>query len=126
MNLKAFSSDVKHGGRTFALVHERLPWAEVLNAFGEFDLSVADELHEAIALHLRSRLPLVVDLGFCEYLDSTILRVLVRSAKSAPSRLGFVVPASARIRRLFEMTRLVDALSVAHVRDDLRSQLQVA
>ncbi len=94
--------------------------------FGEFDLSVADELREAIALHLRSRLPLVLDLAYCEYLDSTILSVFVRLAKAEPARLGFVVPLGARVRRIFDMTHLSDALPLVPSRDDLRPRLAVA
>lgn len=126
MDLRDFSSDVRPDGRTFALVHERLPWAEVLNVFGEFDLSVAQELHDAIALHLRSRLPLILDLAYCEYLDSTILRVFIRSAKSAPERLGFVVPPGARVRRIFDMMHLNDALPIVTSREDLRPYLATA
>lgn len=122
MNLNELSPDVRRDGRTFALVHERIAWAEVLSAFGEFDLSVADELQAAIAAQLRGTLPLVLDLTFCDYLDSTILRVLVRTMRAGTERVGIIVPRSSRIYRIFEMTRLDEMLQVAYSRDELHER----
>jgi anti-anti-sigma factor len=113
-------------GRTFALVHERLAWAEALSAFGEFDLSVADELQNAIQGYLHSDLPLMLDLTFCDYLDSTILRVLVHSFRDAPGRFGIVVPPNARIGRIFAMTRLDSTLNVVSSREELRARTVLA
>jgi len=122
MNLDELTSDAQKNGRSFALVHERCEWAEVLSAFGEFDISLAGELQSAITRHINGELPLVIDLGYCDYLDSTILRVLVRTFRTAPERLGIVVPDNARISRVFQMTRLDRTLGVAKTRDELRER----
>jgi anti-anti-sigma factor len=105
------------------LVHERTEWAELLCAFGELDISLAGQLQSAITRHLNGRLPLVLDLQFCEYLDSTILRVLVRAFRTAPQRFCLVVPEAARIARIFAMTRLDQTLGVAKSRDEVRERL---
>jgi anti-anti-sigma factor len=110
-------------GRTYALVHERVEWADVLSAFGEFDLSVADELQAAIDERLNGGGPLVLDMEFCDYLDSTILSVLVRSMRVWGWRMAIVVPSAARIRRIFELTRLDDALPIFANRDEARLRL---
>lgn len=123
MNLNEIPSTQKDGC-TYALVHEREDWAEIVSAFGELDLSVADDLQSTIDHHMCGGLPLVVDLEFCEYLDSTILRVFVRTARSSRHRVGFVVPRSARVRRIFEMTQLDSALPVHADRSEARLWLE--
>lgn len=123
MNLEELGPRTQQNGRSFALVHERVDWAEVLSACGEFDISLAGEFQAAIGRHLAGKLPLVIDLGFCEYLDSTILRVLVRTFRTFPKRLGIVVPIGSRVARIFEMTRLDMTLGIAKSRDELRERL---
>jgi anti-anti-sigma factor len=65
-------------------------------------------------------LPLVVDLTACNYLDSTILNVLIRAANAALNRVGVVVPADSRVRRIFNITGLEDALRLSGSRDELQ------
>jgi anti-anti-sigma factor len=67
--------------------------------------------------------PLVLDMEFCDYLDSTILSVLVRSMRVWGWRMAIVVPSAARIRRIFELTRLDDALPIFANRDEARLRL---
>lgn len=123
MKFNAPGSGPPRDGRIYALVHEQADWAEILSAFGEFDLSVADELQATIDGHLSGTRPLVLDLAFCEYLDSTILRVLVRTMRTSGWRVAIIVPRSARVRRIFEMTRLDDALAIYADRDEARQRL---
>lgn len=120
MNLNELSGTNNSDGCTYALVHEQEDWAEIVSAFGEFDLSVAGDLQTTIDRHMRSRLPLVLDLEYCDYLDSTILRVFVRTARGSRHRLGIVVPPGARVRRIFEMTQLDSALPVHANREEAR------
>ena len=113
-------------GKMYALIHHREDWAEILSAFGELDLSVADELEAAIAGRLRGMRPVGLDFEYCQYIDSTILRVLVRANRTAADRLWLVVPPGARVRRIFEMTRLDQALAVVDSRDGLRDRLTLS
>ena len=102
------------------LVDESLPWAHVLVVRGELDIGAAQWFAEAIAERLRASEPLVIDLSPCQYLDSTILNVLIRSANAAPRRIGIVVPTAARIRRIFNIAGLEEALHLAESRDALQ------
>jgi anti-anti-sigma factor len=105
------------------LIHERLAWAEVLRACGEFDLASASDLESAIAGALRTTLPLILDLAACQYIDSTILRVLVHAVREAPGRVGIIVPPDARIRRIFEMTGLHVLLPIAGSALELQARM---
>lgn len=102
------------------LVHESLPWAEILSASGELDLAVAPQFGSALDTLLGGNLPVVVDLSGCSYLDSTILRVLVGACNAAPNRFAIVVPPRARIRRVFQIAGLDGALLIGESREKLR------
>ncbi len=102
------------------LVDETLPWAQVLVVRGELDIGAAQWFAEAIGERLQQELPLIIDLSACQYLDSTILNVLIRTANGAPGRIGIVVPTAARIRRIFNIAGLEAALHLAESRDALQ------
>ena len=80
---------------------ERNPDADVLNVSGEVDLASSPELQALIETTLPGT-RLIVDLTQCTYLDSSTLSVLVRAFKARGPALCIVVPADARIRRLFD------------------------
>jgi anti-anti-sigma factor len=103
-------------------VDEDLPWAHVLAVHGELDIGSAEGFSQAIDDRLRHELPLIVDLSECSYLDSTILNVLIRYAHVAPGRIGIVVPAQARIRKIFSVAGLEEALQLSESRDALQVQ----
>ena len=102
------------------LLDESLPWAHVLVVRGELDIGDAQWFAKAIAERLLQSPPLIIDLSACLYLDSTILNVLIRSANAAPGRIGIVVPTAARIRRIFNIAGLEEALHLAESRDALQ------
>jgi anti-anti-sigma factor len=102
------------------LTDESLPWAQVLVVTGEWDIGSAEQFADAVEARLGRDLPLIVDLSQCAYLDSTILNVLIRSANTAPGRIGIVVPSTARIRRIFNIAGLEDALHLSETRDALQ------
>ena len=103
-----------------ALAHESPGWAEVLSVKGELDIAAAKCFAEMIASKLEGDLPVIVDFSGCEYLDSTILNVLIRAANAAPDRVGVVVPDGSRVRRIFRITGLEDALRLCESRDALQ------
>lgn len=102
------------------LVDESLPWAQVLVVRGELDIGSAEWFSQAIEERLRQQLPLIIDLTTCQYLDSTILNILIRSTNAEPGRVGIVVPAGARIRRIFNIAGLEEALQLCETRDALQ------
>lgn len=104
------------------VIEQSLPWAQVLAVQGELDIGSAGEFAEAIESGLSGGGNLVIDLSECQYLDSTILNVLIRSANAAPGRIGIVVPAVARIRRIFNISGLEEALRLTETREALQVQ----
>jgi anti-anti-sigma factor len=104
------------------LVDETLPWAHVLAVHGELDIGAAEWFLQAIEERLRENVPLIIDLSKCQYLDSTILNVLIRSANTEPGRVGIVVPAASRIRRIFNIAGLEDALRLSETREALQGR----
>jgi len=107
-------------GGIATLVHESLPWAEILAAGGELDLAVVPTFGPALEKLLGHGVPVVLDLSGCTYLDSTILRVLVGATNAAPNRFAIVVPAEARVRRVFQIAGLDGALLIAESREKLQ------
>ncbi|MGD0966745.1 MAG: STAS domain-containing protein [Candidatus Aquilonibacter sp.] len=107
---------------TALMVHESLPWAEVLAVSGELDLAVVPQFGSALDELLRGSLPVVLDLSGCSYLDSTILRVLVGASNSSPNRFAMVVPEEARIRRVFQIAGLETTLPIGASRENLQLQ----
>jgi anti-anti-sigma factor len=59
----------------------------------------------------------VVDLSGCTYLDSTCLNVLVRAKKALNDRLHVVVPQTAKIHRIFQVSGLEGPLNVVNSLD---------
>jgi anti-anti-sigma factor len=102
------------------IVDESLPWAQVLAVHGELDIGAADWFSQAIEERLHQESPLIIDLSKCQYLDSTILNVLIRSANAEPGRIGIVVPATTRIRRIFNIAGLEEPLQLCETRDALQ------
>lgn len=90
--------------------------ADVVRVRGEIDLDSSPQLDALIDRTLPSKL-LIVDLSHCTYIDSTTLTVFVRAHKRRGAHLRLVVPPDAHIRRLFELTKLDEILSVVPSRD---------
>ncbi|MBD5604721.1 MAG: STAS domain-containing protein [Candidatus Eremiobacteraeota bacterium] len=82
---------------------------------GELDLSVAELLAERIETAASG--PVVVSLAACTYADSTILTVLIKATKAHPA-LVVLLPATHRLRRIFEIANVDAILSVAATHDE--------
>jgi anti-anti-sigma factor len=95
----------------------------VVEVIGEADMATAPKLTAAFESVFDETRRVVVDLSAVGFLDSSALNALVRAqAELARREIGFrvVSPADRNVRRVFEMTRLVDAL---HVVDSLAEAL---
>lgn len=65
---------------------------------------------------------IVVSLERCAYCDSTALAVLIRAKKRLGDRLLIIVPKDVSVRRIFEITDLIDVLGVLErIPDTLRA-----
>jgi anti-sigma B factor antagonist len=99
----------------FALdVTERAGWT-VVAVTGELELATAPRLRQqVVSLAGAGRLRLVLDLGEVDFIDSVGLGVVVAALKRTRGRGGDlrVVAPQARVRSLFEITRLDEIIEV--------------
>ena len=79
---------------------------------GEFDLSLSKALEEFITAAHDGSKSVVIDLSGASYIDSTVLTVLVRQKKALGSYFRVVVPKTAKLRRIFEITQLQTQLEI--------------
>ena len=81
---------------------------------GEFDLSAVPDFEVAMA-RLPAGARLVVDMGELDYIDSTGISALLRldaRLREAGGTLECVVPPEGAVRRVFDLVRLGETLSV--------------
>jgi anti-sigma B factor antagonist len=86
----------------------------VVGVSGEIDVATSTSLQEALDTSLSDQTRVVVDLSGVTFLDSTGLGVLLRAHKRAESTDGElkVVVRHQNVRRVFEVTGLLDVLAV--------------
>jgi anti-sigma B factor antagonist len=91
---------------------------------GEFDLADADHASELIDASLDGP-PLLIDLSDCDFIDSTAIRILIQThhrAREAAAPLA-IAGSGPQVKRLFELTGLVDALPIFYDRDQALGHL---
>lgn len=85
---------------------------------GEIDATLTLELADATALAVRECLPIIVDVGQVDFMDSTGVAFLARLAARAPHGVG-LVNVTATVRFLLEVTQIGGLVEVeigrAHV-----------
>lgn len=96
-------------GRLNVEVH---PWGTVLVVEGELDMADAPAIEQAIASASDDPAVLIVDLTKCDYVDSSILSVLVRQKKRLGVLMRVVAPPACPPRRLVDIAGLTNFLGV--------------
>ena len=98
-----------------------VPATHVVEPSGEIDLATAPELEARLgALFDSGTRRIIVDLGDVSFIDSTGLRALVKARERLDSAGGILVVVchDVSIRRVFEVSGLVDLLHVVASRRD--------
>jgi anti-sigma B factor antagonist len=99
---------------------DRTDGAQVLELSGELDAASAPALRERLAeVATRSGGPLVIDLTSLMFIDSTGLSVLLNARRRLTRRgrdFGVVCP-TGHVRRILEVTKLLDTLGCYATRD---------
>jgi anti-sigma B factor antagonist len=95
----------------------RISWvadAAIVEVGGEIDIATAPALENAITSIQESAARVVVDLSQVSFLDSAALKVLTHSQSRLGDRdaLRVVLPTDHSIRKLFEITELIEPLGV--------------
>ena len=103
-----------------------IQWSVVGDAFvitvsGEIDMTSVPELSKAIESAPDQSRRVVVDLEQTMFLDSSGLNSLIRGKRGLDARsiaFSVVAPRSGVVRRVFEITHLIEALSVVDSLDE--------
>lgn len=106
---------------TLELTAETRPDAYVLRPRGEADFATIDRLRDAFAAGVECDSPsVVVDLTALDFLDSTVVALLVRVRRelAARGRELTVVAGSPPARLMLELTGVADRLRIVESLDD--------
>ena len=92
------------------------PHAALVVLAGEHDLYSADEVQQTLDQSLAIRDHLIVDLSRAEFIDSTIVAVLLQTKKNAAEldrKFNVVLGTAPVVERILEVTGVVPLLNVA-------------
>jgi anti-anti-sigma factor len=96
----------------------------IVSPRGELEMTTTGELFSVIKRAGEHDRPVVVSMSECRYCDSTGLSVFIRAKKALGRRFAICVPADAPVRRIFEVTNMLQHLSVfERLEDAIRSVL---
>ena len=111
---------------TVELAHHA-PGLAVVTMHGEHDLSTAPELTQALE-QAAARSNVVVDLSTCSFIDSTVISVLVKTARGVQARderLVLVIPPEQRqVARVARMTHLAEIFPIHPTRAAALTNIQ--
>ncbi len=82
----------------------------IVTVRGEIDLETAPELERRLLEVAERRMPIVVDLSECRYMDSSGFRALHRTA--ALCRVVLVIPAGAFLERVARLAGLAELVAI--------------
>jgi anti-sigma B factor antagonist len=91
------------------------PHAALIELGGEHDLYSSDELRQTIDMSLPSCDHLIIDLSAAEFIDSTIIGVLVQTMKRASGlgrKFGVVLGTAPVVERALEVSGVLPLLNV--------------
>jgi anti-anti-sigma factor len=92
------------------------PHAELVVLAGEHDLNSADEVRQTLDQSLAACDHLIVDLSTAEFIDSTIIGVLLQTKNNAiehDRKFNVVLGTAPVVERILEVTGVVPLLNVA-------------
>jgi anti-sigma B factor antagonist len=96
-------------------VHSPRPGVALVALAGEHDLYSGDELRQAFEESLSGSDHLIVDLSAAEFIDSTIIAVLLQTMKDAAAldrKFNVVLGTAPAVERILEVTGVIPLLSV--------------
>jgi anti-sigma B factor antagonist len=110
--------------RSFSVETDSLGDGTVVSLSGDLDLSTAKRAEQAIEDAEKASPPLlVIDLRGLSFMDSTGLRVVVSADKRATrsNRRLVIVQGPAAVRRVFEITRLDERLTIVDTPEEIEN-----
>jgi anti-sigma B factor antagonist len=110
-------------------VEHDAPGLAVVSLRGEHDISTAPELTQALE-RAAAHSDVLVDLSECDFIDSTAIGVLIRTAKQVQARgeqLVVVMPSEwSNVARALRAVRLAEIMPVKTSRGDALASLERA
>jgi anti-sigma B factor antagonist len=110
--------------RSFSVETDSLGEGTVVSLGGDLDLSTAKRAEQAIEDAEKASPPLLaIDLRGLSFMDSTGLRVVVSADKRATraNRRLVIIQGPAAVRRVFEITRLDERLTIVDTPEEIES-----
>ena len=104
-------SDILGHGTWSAAIEPR-PRSQVVRVMGELDIAEATIFEATMRRHIVDGRNFVLDLRECSYLDSTIIRVLIRLSLKLGEALRVVSTPGSAVDRLFHITNLYEHLNI--------------
>ncbi|MBV8374312.1 MAG: STAS domain-containing protein [Candidatus Eremiobacteraeota bacterium] len=97
----------------YALIRETIDGAEIVHIFGELDLRAAPELETLLETMAIGGDSVVLDFNACNYFDSSIIAVVIRTLKRLGERFTIVIPEGHPTRRILKICNLERILPIA-------------
>jgi anti-sigma B factor antagonist len=108
-------------------IDHHTPGLAVVSMRGEHDISTAPELEQALE-QAAAHSDVLVDLSECEFIDSTAIGLLIRTAKQVQARdeqLVVVIPGeSSNVAQMARLVRLAEIMPVKTSRGDALASLE--
>jgi anti-anti-sigma factor len=100
----------------------------LISVEGELDLSTADQVERSAEQAIAARCPLLLDLSGCSFIDSTGLRLVLKTHEALTKAGGpdapMAVVASSEIRKFFSITAIDQSVHVFTTRDEALASLR--
>ncbi|MGE5408475.1 MAG: STAS domain-containing protein [Syntrophothermus sp.] len=106
----------------FQATSSKVGAVRVIAVRGELDLATVGELEAPLSETVANGAALLIDLGECEFIDSTGIATLVRAwqqlgAEGGPPRLA-IAGAGDQVGRVLEVSGVADSIPVLESRDE--------
>ena len=122
-NTRSGESENERG--TITIAHHA-PGLTIVALLGEHDIATEPRLSRALN-EAAERSDVLVDLSECRFIDSSVIRVLASAARAAAARgerLELAIPTQAPIRRISELARLDELLTIHDTREAALASLE--
>lgn len=96
-----------------AFIHESVEKAEIVHVFGEVDIATSPQLESILLTSVRIGKRIIVNLAECNYIDSTVISVLLRAQRALGEHLRLVVTKAGGVNRVLSITGVTQILRLS-------------
>jgi anti-anti-sigma factor len=103
--------------------HAVLDGVQIVTIAGEADIYMSGSI-ERLLQQLSEKMPVIVDLRACSYIDSSVIATLIRMRKRRADEVGLVVEKDSIVARVIDLTQIGSIIPVSFTLTDARRRLQ--